>query len=383
MSVYCEVWQGNLLACGSPCASHVGSKGARLESGTGVQDPTAMQVVRLGGALYPWAAAAPAIVGALAFGGRWDSALRAGAGIPVGVPALAGEGSTARCSPSACVSGVEVCAELAMLKHADLYHHWRIAFLAYSVRSAVPFRMYASACSLQQPPYRVTPVSTEFVVMCLVSEALQACSTRSAGSAPRDGVGAPGGGARGGAADALHAGEHERRGWRVWLGSWRRRDSGGQRADAVAAAAASASAALDQASLCCVHPITCGTPVCLRFSTGANLRARCLGTCILRCALMLHSARRMRLASRPHCEPALLVTPTDTRCCRRMRVRLPGARTAQHRRRLRLRCPARSCRSGGCTSGARSRPPWSRCDTHSPGTDCIHVRGACRCAELN
>jgi len=99
--------------------------------------------------------------------------------------------------------------------------------------------------------------------MYVVSEALQACSTRSAGSAPRDGVGAPGGGARGGAADALHAGEHERRGWRVWLGSWRRRDSGGQRADAVAAAAASASAALDQASLSCVHPITCGMPACL------------------------------------------------------------------------------------------------------------------------
>ncbi len=104
-----------------------------------VQDPTAMQVVRLGGALYPWAAAAPAIVGALAFGGRWDSALRAGAGIPVGVPALAGEGSAARYSSSACMSGVEVCAELAMLKHADLYHQWRITFLAYSVRSAVPF----------------------------------------------------------------------------------------------------------------------------------------------------------------------------------------------------------------------------------------------------
>jgi len=129
------------------------------------------------------------------------------------------------------------------------------------VRSAVP--MYAFACSLQHPPYCVRPVSTEFVVMYVVSEALQACSTRSAGSAPRDGGGAPGGGARGGAADALHAGEHERRGWRVWLGSWRRRDSGGQRADAVAAAAASASAALDQASLCCVHPITCGMPACL------------------------------------------------------------------------------------------------------------------------
>jgi len=94
-------------------------------------------------------------------------------------------------------------------------------------------------------------------------KSLQACCMRSAGSVSRDGGGAPGGGARDGAADALHAGEHERRGWRVWLGSWRRRDSGGQRADAVAAAAASASAALDQASSCCVHPITCGMPACL------------------------------------------------------------------------------------------------------------------------
>ena len=48
-----------------------------------------LQVVRLGGALYPWAAAAPAIIGTLAFGGRWDSALSAGAGFPVAPPASA------------------------------------------------------------------------------------------------------------------------------------------------------------------------------------------------------------------------------------------------------------------------------------------------------
>lgn len=45
--------------------------------------------MRLGGALYPWAAAAPAIVGSLAFGGRWDSALSVGAGFPVAPPASA------------------------------------------------------------------------------------------------------------------------------------------------------------------------------------------------------------------------------------------------------------------------------------------------------
>ncbi|KAK9822450.1 hypothetical protein WJX81_001736 [Elliptochloris bilobata] len=101
-------------------------------------------VVRLGGALYPWAAAAPAIVGALAFGGRWDSALTAGAGIPVAAPA----------SPGADAPGA----------------------------LSAPAGSDAAASS------------------------------------------------GGGGASSLGAGE--RRGWRVWLGSWRRREGSGRRGDA-------------------------------------------------------------------------------------------------------------------------------------------------------
>ena len=63
----------------------------------------ALQVVRLGGALYPWAAAAPAIIGALAFGGRWDSALSAGAGIPVAPPVSAAVDASGVYTRSTCV----------------------------------------------------------------------------------------------------------------------------------------------------------------------------------------------------------------------------------------------------------------------------------------
>ncbi len=121
------VWCGRAISV--PVATAVPSRLAARKPGRSParasKTSPAMQVVRLGSALYPWAAAAPAIVGALAFGGRWDSALRAGAGIPVGVPALAGKGSAARYSFVA-DKYVEVYNELAMLKHADLYKAMRI-----------------------------------------------------------------------------------------------------------------------------------------------------------------------------------------------------------------------------------------------------------------
>lgn len=107
--------------------------------------------MRLGGALYPWAAAAPAIVGSLAFGGRWDSALRAGAGIPIAMPAAAADAAAGGAQPAPADEGERL---------AD----------------------------------------------------------------GNGGVGVEGGGG-----GSLGAGEGRRSGgWRVWLGSWRRREVAGQ-----------------------------------------------------------------------------------------------------------------------------------------------------------
>ena len=43
-------------------------------------------VCRLGGLLVPWQQAAPALLGALAFGGQWDHLLPEGAGVQAAPP---------------------------------------------------------------------------------------------------------------------------------------------------------------------------------------------------------------------------------------------------------------------------------------------------------
>ncbi|CAD7699739.1 unnamed protein product [Ostreobium quekettii] len=55
-------------------------------------------VCRTGGMLYPWSAAAPMVLGMLAFGGRWDNLIQPGAAIPTGPTDAAEEGKTSTAS---------------------------------------------------------------------------------------------------------------------------------------------------------------------------------------------------------------------------------------------------------------------------------------------
>lgn len=104
-------------------------------------------VVRLGGELYPWALAMPAVLGSLAFGGKWEALVKAqGPGLPAGKADLQPPRKVSDISDGSCRNFrvLEVCR-----MDLELGSRWPRSFTCFGV--TCPTIKFCACCLLRVP----------------------------------------------------------------------------------------------------------------------------------------------------------------------------------------------------------------------------------------